>query len=185
VREDGKIAADLFTFVDDLRPTGPGAKECWRAARRAGSILNWLGLQDASRKRRNSSQAPRAWAGCVVRANSDGVFVLSDEEKWIKAKKLMHEVLDLLAEDSQHLPRHRLEQIRGFLVYVTRTYPCVVSYLIGMHMTIDSWQNNRDGNGWRLSNQDLKMRARAVAEMEDSDDEDEDLEAPSAVRGVP
>jgi hypothetical protein len=25
-REDGKIAADLFTFVGDLRPTGPGAK---------------------------------------------------------------------------------------------------------------------------------------------------------------
>jgi hypothetical protein len=86
-----------------------------------------------------------------VRANLDGVFVLSDEEKWIKAKKLMHEVLDLLAEDSQHLPRHRLEQIRGFLVYVTRTYPCMVSYLIGMHMTIDSWRSNRDGDGWRLS----------------------------------
>jgi hypothetical protein len=29
VRKDGKIAADLFTFVDDLRPTGPGRRECW------------------------------------------------------------------------------------------------------------------------------------------------------------
>jgi hypothetical protein len=104
VRKDGQIAADLFTFVDDLRPTGPGATECWLPARRAGSILNWLGLQDASRKRRDSSQAPGAWARCVVRVNSDGVFVFSDEEKWIKAKKLMQEVLDLLEEDSQNLP---------------------------------------------------------------------------------
>jgi hypothetical protein len=127
VCKDWQIAADLFTFVDDLRPTEPGARECWRAARRAGSILNWLGLQDASRKRRDSSQAPGAWAGCVVRVNSEGVFVLSDEEKWRKAKKLMHEVLDLVAEDAQNLPRHRLEQIRGFLVYVTRMYPCMVS----------------------------------------------------------
>jgi hypothetical protein len=44
VREDGRIAADLFTFMDDLRPTGPGKKECWEAARRVGSILSWLGL---------------------------------------------------------------------------------------------------------------------------------------------
>jgi hypothetical protein len=48
VQVDGRIAADLFAFIDNLRPTGPGAKECWRAARRAESILNWLGLQDGS-----------------------------------------------------------------------------------------------------------------------------------------
>jgi hypothetical protein len=45
LRKDGKIAADLFTFVDDLRSTGPGGKVCWQAARRAASTLNWLGLQ--------------------------------------------------------------------------------------------------------------------------------------------
>jgi hypothetical protein len=185
VRADGRIAADLFTFVDDLCPTSPGAKECWHAARRAGNILNWLGLQDASRKRQDSSQATGAWAGLVVRVNSDGVFVLSDEEKWIKAKKLMHEVLDLLEEDSEDLPRHRLEQIRGFLVYVTRTYLCMVSYLIGLHMTIDSWRGNRDGDGWRLSTQDLKMRARAVAELDNPDVVVEDPEAPPVVVGVP
>jgi hypothetical protein len=32
VKADGRIAEDLFTFVDDLRPTGPGWRECWRAA---------------------------------------------------------------------------------------------------------------------------------------------------------
>jgi hypothetical protein len=33
VREDGRIAADVFTFVDDLRPTGPSKKIAWQAAR--------------------------------------------------------------------------------------------------------------------------------------------------------
>jgi hypothetical protein len=61
----------------------------------------------------------------------------------------------------------------------------MVSYLIGMHMTIDSWRKNRDGDGWRLSTQDLKMRARAVAEMEDSDAKVDDPEAPPTVVGVP
>jgi hypothetical protein len=99
--------------------------------------LNWLGIQDAPRKRRDSFQAPGAWAGCVVRVNKDGVFVLSDEEKWVKAKRLLQEVLDLIAIDPASLPRKRLEQVRGFLIYVTRTYPCMVPYLIGLHMTID------------------------------------------------
>jgi hypothetical protein len=42
--EDGRIAADLFIFVDDLRPTGSSRKEAWLAARRAASILNYLGI---------------------------------------------------------------------------------------------------------------------------------------------
>jgi hypothetical protein len=81
VRADGRIAADLFTFVDDLRPAGPGKKEAWMAARRAFSILNWLGLQEAARKRRDSSQQPGAWQGAVVWVTPEGVFVLSDEGK--------------------------------------------------------------------------------------------------------
>jgi alkylated DNA nucleotide flippase Atl1 len=92
-------------------------------ARRAGSILNWLRIQDASRKRQDSSQTPGAWAGCVVRVNADGVFVLSDEDKWRKAKLLLKEVMDLVEENLVSVPRKRLKQVRGFLVYVTRTYP--------------------------------------------------------------
>jgi hypothetical protein len=184
IRTDGRIAAGLFTFVDDLRPTGPGGKEAWRAARRAGNILNWLGIQDATRKRRDSSQAPGAWDGSVIRVNSDGVFVLSDEEKWRKTKDLLHEVLELLEADSMKLPRHRLEQVWGFLVYVTWTYPCMISYLIGLHMAIDFLQKNRDKDGWRLSTQDIQLRAKEAADtgMEGMVD---GSEAPVVVWGVP
>jgi hypothetical protein len=51
VREDGRVAADLFIYMDDLRPTGSDAKECWRASRKAASVCNFLGIQDAPRKR--------------------------------------------------------------------------------------------------------------------------------------
>jgi hypothetical protein len=107
--DDGRIAAYLFTFVDDLRPTGSSKEQAWRAGRRAGSILGHLGIQDASRKRRDSSQAPGAWAGAVVRTGADGVFVFASEEKWLKAKKLLAEVLELLNADPLGLPRKRLE----------------------------------------------------------------------------
>ena len=29
VRADGSMAADLFIYIDDLRPTGPTSEECW------------------------------------------------------------------------------------------------------------------------------------------------------------
>jgi hypothetical protein len=139
IRKNGRIiAANLFIFVNDLRPTGPGSKECWRASRRAGSVRKWLGIQDASRKRKDSSQAPGAWDGSIIQANPEGGFVLSDEEKWIKAKKLLQEVLDLVETDPENLPWIRLEQEQGFLVHLTWTH----FYLIGLHMTIDSWQTN-------------------------------------------
>jgi hypothetical protein len=57
---DRRIAADFLSFVDDVRPMGPTIKECWLAARHVGSQLNYLGIQDAAQKRRDSSQDPGA-----------------------------------------------------------------------------------------------------------------------------
>jgi hypothetical protein len=180
--EDEKIAADLFTFVDDLRPTGTGKKQSWQAGRRSASVLGHLGIQDASRKRRDSSQTPGAWAGAVVRTGSDGVFVLASEEKWLKAKRLLKEVLELLNADSLHLPRKRLEQIRGFLMYVTRTYVGMAPYMIGFHMTIDSWRKGRDAEGWRSNDEVYWLAAEDGGEWGGAPS---DGSMPTTVKAVP
>jgi hypothetical protein len=39
-KEDGRVAADLFIYIDDFRPTAPSEQECWQAARKTGSTLN-------------------------------------------------------------------------------------------------------------------------------------------------
>jgi hypothetical protein len=54
---------------------------------------------------------------------------------------------------------------RGFLVYVTRTYPAMVPYLKGFHLTIEMWRGGRDAEGWKIpeGNEDL------LAEVEDKD----------------
>jgi hypothetical protein len=162
VKADGQIAADLFAFVDDLRPTGPGRRECWRAARCAASILNSLGIQDAPRKRWDSSQKPGAWSGSVILVTPEGVCALASEDRWHKAKALLQEIQETLDQDPNAMPRYRLEQIRGFLIYVTRTYPCMTLYLIGIHMTIDGWRQNRKEDGWRFSASEMKFRAKAM-----------------------
>jgi hypothetical protein len=98
---------------------------------------------------------------------------------WKKSKEGM------LDEDPQSMPRHWLEQIRGFLIYVIRTYPCMVPYLIGLHMTIDSWRPNRREDGWRYSGSELKLRARAMEDDEGAMDIKDYPEAPVRVKAAP
>jgi hypothetical protein len=143
------IAADLFTFVDDLRPTGKSNAESWQAGRRSGSVLNWLGIQDAPRKRRDSRRDPGAWAGSVVRTEG-GVFTLISDEKWDKTKRLLKELDNELDDGPNDLDRKELERTRGFLNYVCQTYKSFLPYLNGFHMTIDGFRENRDEEGWKL-----------------------------------
>jgi hypothetical protein len=142
VREDGRVAADLFIYVDDFRLTGPDAEECWRASRRAASICNHLGIQDAPRKMRGVSRSPGPWAGYMVYTDDaeEGVRVLVSRKK-LASEWLEHKVL---------------ERIQGFLVYVARTYKPLTPFLMGLHMTIDDWNPGRDEEGWRLREAEME-----------------------------
>ena len=40
-------------------------------------------------------------------------------------------------------------------MYVTHTYIGMASYLIGLHMTIDSWRAGQDSEGWRADEEFL------------------------------
>jgi hypothetical protein len=39
---------------------------------------------------------------------------------------------------------------RGFLVYVTKTYPSMIPYLKDFHLTIEMWRGGQDVEGWKL-----------------------------------
>lgn len=179
VRKSGKIAADLVGYVDDLRPSGSGRAEAWAAARRTASVLNSLGIQDAARKRRDASRTPGAWAGSVVVTKEDGVFVLADAEKWTKAKAMVQEVMEMIRKDPNKLNRKRLESIRGFLLYVVRTYPALKPYMMGLHLTIDGWRPDRDEDGWRLSAIEIDLKF-----SEKDQDHSIDSESPEVPREV-
>jgi hypothetical protein len=43
---DGRIAADVLTYIDDGGPTGPSEEECWQAARKYASTCNHYGVQE-------------------------------------------------------------------------------------------------------------------------------------------
>jgi hypothetical protein len=54
------------------------------------------------------------------------------------------------------VPHKQLELIRGFLVYVARTYSTMVMYLKGVHLTLDFWRAGRGKDGW--PDDDVQMK---------------------------
>jgi hypothetical protein len=156
VKEDGTPAADFFFYVDDNRTTGNSEREAWQAARKVASVCSYLGIQDASRKRRKASKTPGAWAGAIVSTNEGGVYVTVSQEKWVKAQNMIAKTVKEVDEFDGWLLRKDLERRRGFLLYVTRTFPAMVPYLKGFHLTIDGWRKNRNEDGWKYLGREIR-----------------------------
>jgi len=138
----GRIAADVKTYVDDKRVTGTLLAVCNQATRRASSMLTYLGIQDACRKRVLASQRAGAWAGSICHSDADQVTVRVTPDKWTKAKLQVQALLHLATTTNQ-FDYKELESIRGFLIYVVRTYPAFNPFLKGLHLMLDSWRPGR------------------------------------------
>jgi hypothetical protein len=181
VKRDGTPAAEFFFYVDDNRTTGNTEKEAWLAARRVASVCSYLGIQDAARKRRKASRIPGAWAGAVVSTGDEGVSVSESKENWEKARALIKATKEEIAANGDWLSRKDIESWRGFLLYVTQTYPSRVPYLKGFHLTIDGWRKGRDLEGWKYLSKDARE------EMEKGTYEDHTVapEAPKQIKAKP
>jgi hypothetical protein len=139
-------------FVDDERINRPDKDLTLQASHTLAAKQSYLGLQEALRKARPSSQQPSAWAGAIVHIMVLlGVCVLTFVEKWAKMKAILEKWWkQLVGADGPKLSHKELLSDRGFLAYVTRTYPAMVPYLKGFHLTIEMWQCEQDAEGWKL-----------------------------------
>jgi hypothetical protein len=60
MQSDGRVACDLFSFMDDERITGPDEELTWQASHTMATKQSYLGVQDVGRKARLSSKQPGA-----------------------------------------------------------------------------------------------------------------------------
>jgi len=150
IRSDGFLASDFLIYVDDVRTMGSSAEDCRLVSRRVASMINYLGLQDAARKRREPSLTPGAWAGSIVNTSDGYVSVAVSQERWDKAKSILLWIQGQLQEGGS-IAFKPLESHRGFLIYLVRTYPAINPYLKGIHLTLDSWRPWRKDDGWRMT----------------------------------
>ena len=148
-------------------------------SRRAGGRLGGMLPCAIGLEYRMPAMAPGPWAGTMVDCTK-GLEALVTQAKWDKGRsQQVTEIATLLEENPTALPRERLKQIRGFLVYLSRTYPDMVPYLKGVHLTLDSWRAGRNSAGWKLRGREL------LAAMEEGKVTMEQPEnAPSTARAV-
>ena len=151
-RLDGTPACNAIAYVDDIRPTGSSELDCQHAARQVAAVTNYLGQQDAARKRRPSSRHPGPWAGAMVSGDDQGLWVYISQDKWNRSQDIVATWLNRI-EHKENLEFKALERDRGFLVYVSRTYTAMVPFLKGFHLTLESWRSNRDEEGWKIEDE--------------------------------
>ena len=111
--------------------------------------MNHLGEQDASRKRRGCSTKSGAWIGALFRADKNSIGIVTSQDKWDKAKRIIDKWIPLVSFNSA-VDRKDMERDRGFLVHLSMIYPCLTPYLKGFHLSLESWRPDRDQHGWKL-----------------------------------
>ncbi len=66
IRADGHLAAEIFVYVGDGRPTGHSPRLTWAAAQVYMAGCSRRDVQDASRKRTLPTETPGPWAGTIT-----------------------------------------------------------------------------------------------------------------------
>ena len=149
-RERQCIAGITVTFVDDGRGSGSSLEHAWQVAQRFAKRAQFLGIQHATRKLRPPSQSPGAWCGMICKTNGNEIMMTVSQAKWDKAKSIIHRIQQEL-ETSPTLNHKQLERDRGFLIHLASTFTAINPYLKGIHLTLDSWRDNRKADGWKMS----------------------------------
>ena len=168
---DGSLAAFFGTYIDDIQ-TGDGTEEeCHNTTRRVAWRVNYLGQQDALRKRRAPSKKPGAWSGAMCESISGkGLFVTCSQEKWDKAKEIvLQRYRKVVVEDTETLEYKPLEWDIGFLVHLSCTFPSMFPYLCGIYNMLNGWHKGRDHNWLKLTWREWDLFLAMEEEMYEDD----------------
>ena len=79
-----------------------------------------------------------------------GVCALLSEDKWNKMKTIVPKWLDLVVSGETELCHAELISDRDFLLYATQTYPAMIPYLKGLHLSAETWRENQYKEGYKL-----------------------------------
>jgi hypothetical protein len=148
------IASGLYCFMDDFRLAGPTEDLTKRCTHRLESRMSYLGIQDATRKRRPITQRPGEWNGSIIIAvEGVGLFVTVTEKKWLKTRNILEKLDQNWAKGkaATQINYKQLDRDVGFLVHLSMTYPEMTPFLRGFYLTMNSWRKGRDKDGWKLS----------------------------------
>ena len=173
------LSTILATYVDDERVHSSSEENAWEAAHQIATRESYLGIQDAARKRRPPTQMAGAWAGSIIRTNESEVGVVVSEERWNKTRSIISGWYKKLEKNSlAEFDTKTLMSERGFLIYISRTYKSMTTFLKGLHLTIDGWRSDRDEEGWKTATDHIRRK-------EPGDCKNLSHDYPKSVKAVP
>ena len=196
LRQDGELATQEETYVDDLHLVGRSAEGDWQvmgadgqvrlatfdlardAAKQLKSRMNSLGSQADDRKYRPPTYSPGAWRGIIVSTATPFPMISTTGKKWARMKDALGWVLSQGGEGS-FIDTAELRRIAGLGVHLTEVYRYGRSYLQGFFNAIEAFRDDRGLDGWRLTD---AMEEAAKLEDEDSPRADAQLGYPAATR---
>ena len=185
-----RVAGDIKAYVDDLRAIGVSTDHAWKIARWASSRIQFVGTQDAARKRR-LDHGP--WAGTIFITDDNGIYKSVEQSKWDKSRAYLHECKRILESNNGLFDYKRLEIIRGFLCHLAMTFDIIFPYLKGFHLTLSSHLAGRNEDGWKLEDDEwnsyilnrLDQNQISSDEANDMLKKDSSTKTPQQVKAVP
>lgn len=166
VRTDGDMASDSLVYMDDGRSAGAGRENCRETSRRLSSMVNYLGEQDASRKRRPESLVPGAWSGKLLHCNNPYPVKSVPREKWDDLKQGLDWII-ATAEVDDHLDTVGLRRVAGKGMSQTEVYSDLRPYYRSFFNALEAWRGDRDLEGWRLARAEEEAALMAEESADD------------------
>ena len=137
------------------------------------STMSYLGIQDATRKRRALTQTSGEWTGFIVLSVKDvGVFVTVFKKKWNRARDTIIKWATIIddSEELLMLNYSELESDIGFLIHSSMSYPMIKPFLRGFYLTLNSLRDGRDRDGLKIPKKSYKLFLELGRRSEESDD---------------
>ena len=147
-------AAECIAYFDDGRVIADTSDKSKRANRQVCAGIQWLGNQDAARKRRPGGMRPGAWAGGVTHTDQGLARRFLSQMKWDRLKTEIKWIWEH-AKSAKPMSRLEFRQKRGFLNHACGTYGFLRPYMRRIHLSHDTWRSNRNPEGWKSTAEQL------------------------------
>jgi hypothetical protein len=160
---DERISGDFMLYIDNLRPMGPSEVECHQPQHKFTDTCNHYGVKYAYRKQCPPSLRLGTWYWSVIHTDDNDMGVMATQERWDNTKRILEQIWSecqklMVVNGTLHveveggasgLNHEQVEREWGFLIYVTHTYPSMVLYIKGIHLTLDNLRPGRNTQGWK------------------------------------
>jgi hypothetical protein len=132
--------------MDDGQIVGATEILTQAGVRQVAAGIQYMGCQEAARKRRKVSKRNGAWAGNVLYTDLGMDRRFLAQRKWGKAKEGLQWFRGFM-RSKKPFPYKLFLSLTGYLIHIALTYNFLRPYMKGAHLTANSWREGRDAEG--------------------------------------